>query len=124
MPANSLLVTAVLVLAYGVIFTFESQNLRLLVAVAAVTQSVAVGLLARGERRSQLQQVALMLGVIGGVQPAVGDAIAFGVLEHPLEGWRTLVAHQRKGALLALPFSPGAHNRDAPSGPGHPEGSD
>lgn len=66
-PANCLLVAAVMVLAYGVVLTFAEQNLRLLAAVAAVTQSVAVGLLARGERRSQLQQTALILGVIGAV---------------------------------------------------------
>ena len=54
----------------------------------------------------------LLLYGIGRVQPAIRDAVAFGILEQPLQSRGPLVAHQGQGALLAL------HQQQAPRGKG------
>jgi len=64
-PANLLCAIAVVIIAYWVDLSFTELRLRILMAMGAIAQAVAVGLLARGTRRSQLQQVALLLGVVG-----------------------------------------------------------
>jgi len=65
--ANQLLATAVVVLAYFIVLTFDEYSLRLSAAKAAIVQSLAVGLLAQGTRRPQLQRASLALVVIGAV---------------------------------------------------------
>ena len=67
MPANGLLIAVVLGAAYWVDLTFTEQTLRLLTAKAALFQTLSMGLLARGARRSMLQTIALMVGVIAAV---------------------------------------------------------
>jgi hypothetical protein len=66
-PANAFLVAFVLVAAFGIALTFERRDLRLLAAQGALLQTVALALLARGERRSLLQFGALVVGVLGAV---------------------------------------------------------
>ena len=69
-PCNVAIALAVVGLAFAAQFRFDDWQMRFLVAEAALMQAVSVGLLARGERRSQLQFAALALGAIGSV--AVG----------------------------------------------------
>jgi hypothetical protein len=64
-PANGILCAVVLAAAYVIDFTFEEVSLRLLTGKAAVLQTLAIGLLARGEKRSPLQYATLCVGVIG-----------------------------------------------------------
>jgi hypothetical protein len=64
-PANGLLTAVVLISAYLIALTFDEASLRLSTGMAAVLQTVAIALLARGERRSPLQYAALCVGVIG-----------------------------------------------------------
>lgn len=66
-PATLSLSAAVVLLAYGTILTDPDATLRALAAHAALAQGLAVGLLARGERRSRLQLAALGLGVLGAI---------------------------------------------------------
>ena len=66
-PANFLLATAVIALAFAIDLATADVALRLLAAKAAVVQALAVGLLARGRRRSRLQAVSLVFGVFGAV---------------------------------------------------------
>ena len=66
-PVNLLLAALVLALAFGTILTEPEGALRSLAANAALAQALALGLLARGERRSRLQVAALGVGVIGAV---------------------------------------------------------
>ena len=54
----------------------------------------------------------LVLHGIGWIQPAIGYAVAFGILEQPPQSRCPLVAHQRQGALLA------SHQQQAPRGEG------
>src|SRR5690606_36256884 len=67
LTANGLLIAVVLALATWVDLSFIDQQLRLLTGKAAIVQAIALGLLARGERRSVLQWAALSVGVIGTV---------------------------------------------------------
>ncbi len=69
-PANCLLVGTVVLLGFWSQLTFAQFSFRLASAQAVIAQAFAVGLLARGRRRSVLQAAALWLGVLG--------AIAFG----------------------------------------------
>ncbi len=64
-PANLALAAAVTVLGFGTVLNQEDGGLRFVAAQAVLAQALAVGLLARGERRSQLQLVSLCLGVVG-----------------------------------------------------------
>ncbi len=66
-PATGLLITVVLASAYAIVLTFGEQSHRLLVGKAAVLETLAVALLAQGQRRSALQRAALCVGVIGAV---------------------------------------------------------
>jgi len=50
----------------------------------------------------------LSLSGIGGIQPAIGNAVAFGVLKQRLEGRCAPVADKRERALRAL------HQQQAP----------
>jgi hypothetical protein len=63
--ANGILVAMVLSLVTWIDFHFAEQSLRLLGGKAALVQALAVGLLARGEKRSRLQWAALSIGVLG-----------------------------------------------------------
>jgi len=65
--ANLLLAATVMVLTYWVDLRFDELALRFAAAKAAVAQALAVGLLARGQRRTQLQHVSLWIGVVGAV---------------------------------------------------------
>jgi hypothetical protein len=66
-PANLVLTVVVLGLAFGTILTEPEALLRSLAAHAALAEVLATGLLAQGERRLQLQRVALGVGVVGAV---------------------------------------------------------
>ena len=59
--------TFVLALAFDTILSDPSAALRTLAAHAALAESLAIGLLARGERRSRLQLTTLSVAVIGSV---------------------------------------------------------
>jgi hypothetical protein len=63
--ANQTLALTVVVLAYWIVLRFEDYPTRFLAAKAALAQALAVGLLAQGTRRTQLQRVALGLVVVG-----------------------------------------------------------
>jgi len=67
LSANLVLATAVVVLAFVIVLTFAEYSPRILAAKAAIAQALAVGFLARGARRSNLQRVSLWLVVIGAV---------------------------------------------------------
>jgi hypothetical protein len=64
---NCILAATVMTLAFAIDLSTAEVSLRLLAAKAAVVQSLAVGLLARGRRQSQLQAAALVYGVFGAV---------------------------------------------------------
>lgn len=66
-PMNGVLIAAVLAAAYWVDLTFPEQSLRLLTAKTALVQTLSMGLLARGAKRSLLQTLALSVGVIAAV---------------------------------------------------------
>ncbi len=66
-PANALLVMAVLAGAMFIDFTFAEQGWRLATGKAALLQVVSLGLLARGEQRSGLQRGALVVGALAAV---------------------------------------------------------
>jgi hypothetical protein len=75
--ANQLLAAFVVALAYWIVLTLDGKSLgisearalsmRVLAAKAALGQALAVGLLARGTRRTQLQLVSLWLVAVGAV---------------------------------------------------------
>lgn len=80
-PANVLLVMLVLAIAAMVVLTFDDASLRQSAGLAAVLQGVAVALLARGQRRGDLQFASLAIATVGGVlwswaflQPLGGNA--------------------------------------------------
>ncbi|MGH9904431.1 MAG: hypothetical protein ACRD8U_02475, partial [Pyrinomonadaceae bacterium] len=64
---NSLLITAVLLLAYWVVLTFAGSMSRLTAAFAVAGQAVTFGLLAEGARRLKLQRAAIASFVTGAV---------------------------------------------------------
>ncbi|HEY5313627.1 MAG TPA: hypothetical protein VIK18_13960, partial [Pirellulales bacterium] len=66
-PANWLLAVAVMIACFGVELTFPERPLRLLSGNAAILQAIAVGMLARGRRRSQLRDASLAFAVLGAV---------------------------------------------------------
>ncbi|HEV3022673.1 MAG TPA: hypothetical protein VGX76_09395, partial [Pirellulales bacterium] len=66
-PANCFLAAVVMTLAFAIDLSTSEIALRLLAAKAALLQCLAVGLLARGRRQSQLQSVSLLCGVLGAV---------------------------------------------------------
>jgi hypothetical protein len=66
-PANSLLVTAVVALTGYIVLTFDDAPLRLLAAKAAWFQVVAFLFLTRGAPRNDMQFGALTLGVVGAI---------------------------------------------------------
>ncbi|MEX2559295.1 MAG: hypothetical protein WD403_05235, partial [Pirellulales bacterium] len=74
-PANCLLAISVTALAFGVELNFAEFSLRFVAAKAVVAQAIAIGLLARGRRRSQLQYASLGVGALGAV------ALGWSVLE-------------------------------------------
>lgn len=65
--ANGCLATIVLVLAFWVDLEFAELGLRLAAGKAALAQALAIGMLARGERRFRLQVVALGVAVVGAI---------------------------------------------------------
>lgn len=77
LAVNQLVAAAVVVLAFWIVLTFDGQSvgggaavaftLRVTAAKAAISQALAIGLLAVGVRRSQLQKVSLLVVAIGGV---------------------------------------------------------
>ncbi len=64
-PANCLLMTAVLALTTHIVLTFDEATLRLLAAKAAWFQVVALLFLTRGAAQNGLRYGALSLGVVG-----------------------------------------------------------
>jgi hypothetical protein len=86
-PANCFLAAVVMTLAFAIDLSTAEISLRLLAAKAAVVQCLAVGLLARGRRQSQLQAVSLTCGVLGAVcwgwawlEPTTGTFLNRGVV--------------------------------------------
>ncbi len=65
--SNSLLATLVVALAGWVEWTYSDLALRFGAAQAALAQAIALGLLAYGRRRSQLQAASLLVGALGAV---------------------------------------------------------
>jgi hypothetical protein len=83
-PANVALAAVVLALTFGTILTEPEALLRSLAAHAALAEVLATGLLAQGERRLRLQQVALGVGVAGAVAWGwawVAPAAPMGILD-------------------------------------------
>ena len=81
-PVNCTMVAIVVVLSYGFVLTYDDFAFRLVAAKAVLAQMVTLGLLARGDRRSNLQYAALLLGVLGamaigwaGLQPEAGTLL-------------------------------------------------
>ena len=66
-PANLLLAAGVLILAFGTILTDPILALRSSAAHAALAECLAIGLLARGSRRTRLQFATLGVGILGAV---------------------------------------------------------
>ena len=66
-PANLILAAGVLVLAFGTILTESEIFLRSASAQAALAECLAIGLLARGARRTRLQTIVLGVGAVGAV---------------------------------------------------------
>ncbi|MEX0676025.1 MAG: hypothetical protein WD063_03050 [Pirellulales bacterium] len=66
-PANMVLVSAVVLLTFAVELTNREVGLRVLAAQATLAQVVSMALLARGDHRGILQLGALKLGAIGAV---------------------------------------------------------
>jgi hypothetical protein len=87
------------------VLSFADPSLRLLAGKAAAAQTLAVALLAQGERRSALQRIALCVGVIGAVAwgwawlepPTAANPAATGNLVN-----RTVVVTVVLGAMTAL----------------------
>ena len=63
--ANFALAVVIIGVAYRIVLSYEEASLRLFAANAVFAQAVAVGLLARGQRRSMLQSASLHMGVLG-----------------------------------------------------------
>jgi hypothetical protein len=63
--ANLAVATAVTLLGFGTILDQPDGALRFAAAQAVLSQTLAIGLLARGERRSGLQMLCLVVGAIG-----------------------------------------------------------
>jgi hypothetical protein len=98
-PCNLLLVAAVVLMTLVVEWTERDVSLRLLVSQATLAQVVSVALLARGDRRGILQNVALELGAVGAVMFAwawlrVGSTLT------PLHGLVVLAAALAAVAIL------------------------
>ncbi len=66
-PFNGCLALAVCVLGIWVQFTCDNAGLRLAGSQAVAAQALAVGLLARGRRETELRFVALLIGVVAAV---------------------------------------------------------
>jgi hypothetical protein len=66
-PANGLLVAAVLTLVTGIVLRYDELTLRLIAGKAAWFQVVGLALLSRGSSRDTLRYLTLALGVFGGV---------------------------------------------------------
>ena len=64
-PANLMIAAGVFVLTFRVVLSEPGIIFRHGAAEAALSQSLAIGLLAHGARRSQLQFVALLAGILG-----------------------------------------------------------
>jgi hypothetical protein len=82
LPVNCAVVAIVVALSYSFVLRFDDRGLRLVAAKAVLAQMATLGLLARGERRWQLQYASLALGVLGavaigwaGLQPAAGTTL-------------------------------------------------
>ncbi len=70
-PANCILALTVVMLGYWVQLSLEDLSTRITASQAVIAQALAVGMLARGRRETELRSAALWLGVIG--------AVAFGL---------------------------------------------
>ncbi len=66
-PANSLLALVVILLGLGVQWTCEQLPIRLAASQAVLAQALAIGLLARGWRATEIRLVALAIAAIGAV---------------------------------------------------------
>ncbi len=66
-PTNCTAAAVVIGLAFSILLTDENLQARLWMAQAVIVQAFAIGLLARGTRRSQLQFAALAVGILGGI---------------------------------------------------------
>lgn len=66
-PANWALASLVMAACFIVMLTFPEQPLRFVSGNAAIVQAVAVGLLARGRRKSQLRAASLWFAVLGAI---------------------------------------------------------
>ena len=66
-PVNCALVIAIIVLSFGFVFEYSEIELRIAAAQAIFAQMVTLGLLARGERSSELRYGTLLLGVLGAI---------------------------------------------------------
>ena len=66
-PLNSLLALLVCVLGVWVQFSCEHAGLRLAASQAVAAQALAMGLLARGRRETELRYYALLIGVVAAV---------------------------------------------------------
>jgi len=67
LAANLLMATAVTCSAVWIELAYADFSQRMLAAYAVLAQALAIGLLARGQRRSPLQYAALAVGVVGAV---------------------------------------------------------
>ncbi|WP_435015630.1 hypothetical protein TA3x_003174 [Tundrisphaera sp. TA3] len=98
-PANLALAAGVIGLAFGTILDDREVALRTASANSALAQALAIGLLARGARRTQLQAMALAVGVLGAI--ALGWAgIAPGSASAMLDRAAVVLAATAGGAAL------------------------
>jgi hypothetical protein len=97
--ANFTLAALIVVAAYVIVLGYDEPVQRLFAANAVFAQAVAVGLLARGERRSILQSAALHLGALGIL------AFGWGLIDPVPEGTllnRAVVATAAMAATIGL----------------------
>lgn len=66
-PANCLLIAAVLTLVTGIVLNYDELTLRVLAGKAAWFQVLALVLMSRGATRNPLRYLTLALGVLGGI---------------------------------------------------------
>lgn len=101
-PANLLLAASVLILAFGTILTEPEVVLRSIAANAVLAEVLAIGLLARGERRLRLQMLALCVGIAGALAlgwSGIAPGARNGVLDRIVV---VLVALIAAGALYGI----------------------
>lgn len=101
-PANTALALAVVAAAYWIVLSFEVFGQRTLAANAALVQAVALGLLARGQRQSELRRSTLLVAVVA--------AVAWGWAWLPPGTNAASLLHRAVAALAAVAVMTGLYS--------------